>query len=49
MLFGLTNVPATCQALINNVLRAYLDRIVVAYLDNILVYSENEAEHVYYV
>ena len=49
MLFGLTNAPATCQALINNVLRAHLDKTVVAYLNNILVYLENKAEHVYYV
>ena len=49
MPFGLTNAPATCQALINNVLRAHLDRTVVAYLDNILVYLEDEAEHVHHV
>ena len=49
MPFGLTNAPATCQALINNVLRAHLDRTVVAYLDDILVYSEDEAEHVHHV
>jgi hypothetical protein len=39
MPFGLTNAPATCQELINNVLRAYLDIFVIAYLDNILIYS----------
>ena len=49
MLFGLTNAPATCQALINNVLRAHLDRTVVAYLNDILVYSENKARHVQHV
>ena len=49
MPFGLTNTPATCQALINNVLRHHLDKMVVAYLDDILVYSENEAEHVQHV
>ena len=36
MLFRLTNAPATCQELINNVLRVHLDKTVVAYLDNIL-------------
>ena len=49
MPFGLTNALATCQALINNVLRAHLDRTVVAYLDDILVYSENEAGHAQHI
>jgi hypothetical protein len=37
--FGLTNAPATYQALVNNVLRAHLDIFIIAYLDNILIYS----------
>ena len=45
MPFGLTNAPATCQALINNVIRAHLDRTAIAYLDDILIYSENEKDH----
>jgi RNase H-like domain found in reverse transcriptase/Reverse transcriptase (RNA-dependent DNA polymerase)/Integrase zinc binding domain/Aspartyl protease/Chromo (CHRromatin Organisation MOdifier) domain len=45
MPFGLTNAPATCQTLINNVIRAHLDRTAIAYLDDILVYSESEEEH----
>ena len=45
MPFGLTNAPATCQALINNVLRAHLDEYVIAYLDDILVYSDNPQQH----
>jgi hypothetical protein len=49
MLFRLTNAPATYQALVNNVLRAYLDITVVAYLNNILVYSKTLEEHVTYV
>jgi hypothetical protein len=49
MLFRLTNTPATCQALVNNVLRAHLDITVVAYLNNILVYSKTLEEHVTYV
>ena len=40
------NVLVIYQALINNILRHYLDKIVVAYLNNILVYLENEEEHV---
>ena len=40
--FGLTNAPATCQALVNDILREYLDIFVFAYLNDILIYSENE-------
>jgi hypothetical protein len=39
MPFGLTNAPATCQALVNDVLREHLDIFVIAYLDDILIYS----------
>jgi transposase InsO family protein len=49
MPFGLTNAPATCQALINNVLREHLDIFVIAYLDDILIYSKNKEEHVEHV
>jgi len=45
MPFGLTNAPATCQALVNNVLREHLDIFVIAYLDDILIYSQDEKEH----
>ena len=49
MLFGLTNALATCQELINNVLRVHLDKTVVAYLDDILVFSKTLKEHVQHV
>ena len=49
MLFGLTNTPATCQALINNIIRVYLDQTAIAYLDNILVYSNTQQEHTKHV
>ena len=49
MPFGLTNAPATCQELINNVLRTHLDDTVVAYLDDILVYSKTLEEHIRHV
>jgi hypothetical protein len=45
MLFGLTNALATCQALVNDVLREHLDIFVIAYLDDILIYSQNKKEH----
>jgi len=35
MPFGLTNAPAKFQAMINNVLRDFLDHFVYVYLDNI--------------
>ena len=49
MLFRLTNTPATCQALINNIIRAHLDQTAIAYLDNILVYSNTQQEHTKHV
>ena len=49
MLFRLTNTPATCQALINNIIRAHLDQTSITYLDNILVYSNTQQEHTKHV
>ena len=40
MPFGLTNAPATCQELVNNVLRNLFDRCVIVYLDDILIFSK---------
>jgi hypothetical protein len=40
MSIGLTNVPALFQALINDILRLYLNIFVLAYLDDILIYSK---------
>jgi hypothetical protein len=45
MPFRLTNAPAVCQGLINNVLRDHLDITVVAYLNDILVFSKTLEEH----
>jgi Reverse transcriptase (RNA-dependent DNA polymerase) len=45
MPFRLTNIPAIYQALINNILREYLDDFIVIYLDNILIYSKNEKKY----
>ena len=49
MLFGLTNTPATCQELINNVLRVHLDKTVVAYLNDILEFLKTLEEHIPHV
>jgi len=49
MLFGLTNVPASFQQWMNEILSNYLDLFCVAYLDDILVFSLDEEtyrEHV---
>ncbi|KAJ9520727.1 hypothetical protein QJQ45_007586 [Haematococcus lacustris] len=43
--FGLTNAPATFQAVMNDIFRDYLNEFVVVYLDDILVFSKNKAEH----
>ena len=49
MLFRLTNTPATCQALINNIIRVHLDQTAITYLDDILVYSNTQQEHTKHV
>ena len=45
LLFGLVNAPSGFQRLMNQVLRAGLDRFCTVYLDDILVFSRTEAEH----
>jgi len=49
MSFGLTNASTTCQEMINDALRQYLDIFVIAYLDDIMIYSITLKEHVQHV
>jgi hypothetical protein len=45
MPFGLTNAPSTCQAVMNDVFREYLDDFVMVYIDDILIFSRTEEDH----
>ncbi|KAL4007327.1 hypothetical protein ACER0C_001179 [Sarotherodon galilaeus] len=46
MPFGLTNAPAVFQAMVNDVLRDFINHFVFVYLDDILIFSKTRAEHV---
>lgn len=45
MPFGLTSTPAVFQALVNDVLRDFINRFVFVYLDAILIFSKSQSEH----
>lgn len=45
MPLGLTNAPAVFQALVNDVLRDFLNIFVFVYLDDILIFSKDFQEH----
>jgi len=46
MFFGMTNSPATFQAMINKILRDMInERKMVVFVDNVLVKTETEEEY----
>jgi hypothetical protein len=49
MPFGLINAPTTCQEMINDALRQYLNIFVIAYLDDIMIYLITLKKHVQHV
>ncbi len=49
MSFELTNVLATYQKIINNILRQYLNQFVIVYLNDIIIYSKTLKEYINYI
>jgi hypothetical protein len=49
MLFGLTNVPATFQAMMNDVLHYFIRHFVMVFFDDILIYSDSWSSHLQHV
>jgi len=47
--FGLTNAPATFQAVMNKVFASKLGKTVLVYLDDILIFSKTAEEHLQHV
>lgn len=46
MPYGLTNVPAVFQSLINEIFKDILNQFVITYTDDIFIYSASLEEHI---
>jgi hypothetical protein len=49
MLFGLTNAPATFQAMMNDVLHDFIRHFILVFFDDILIYSNSWSSHLQHV
>src|SRR6266542_5611627 len=49
MTFGLCNIPATFQRLMNKILRPYIGKFVEVYLDDVIIHSRTKKEHIKHV
>ena len=49
MPFGLSNAPATFQAVMNDLFRSYLQKFVFVFFDDILVYRKNWNSHLKHI
>ena len=49
MTFGLTNVPASFQGIMNRVFQKQLGKSVVVYLDDIMIFSKTWEEHIQHI
>lgn len=49
MPFGLINAQAVFQAMVNDVLRDFINHFGFVYLDDILIFSKTRAEHIKHV
>ena len=45
MPFGLTNIPATFQTMMNIILQLFLDKFVIVYLNDIIIFSKSIEEY----
>ncbi len=49
MLMGLTNAPATLQAIVNKILYLFLDDFYIAYIDDVIIYSGEVKDYKGYI